>query len=44
MVKNDDKAWFIKEFESVTDFFGSFASQALIEGGYLINRLTDFFL
>lgn len=43
MVKNDDKKGFIKEFEVVTDFFGSFASQALVESGYLINRLADRF-
>ncbi len=43
MVKNDDKEGFIKEFEAVTDFFGSFAYQALEESGYLIDRLTDRF-
>jgi len=43
MVEADDKKGFIKEFESVTDFFGSFASQALKESGYLINRLADRF-
>lgn len=43
MVKNDDKKGFIKEFEAVTDFFGKFASQALEESGYLINRLADRF-
>lgn len=43
MVENDDKKGFVKEFEAVTDFFGSFASQALIESGYLINRLADRF-
>lgn len=43
MVKDDDKQGFIKEFESVTDFFGSFATQALEESGYLINRLADRF-
>ncbi len=43
MVKDDDKEGFIKEFESVTDFFGKFASQALKESGYLINRLADRF-
>lgn len=43
MVKNDDKKGFVKEFEAVTDFFGSFASQALQESGYLINRLADRF-
>lgn len=43
MVKNDDKQGFIKEFEAVTDFFGSFATQALQESGYLINRLADRF-
>lgn len=43
MVENDDKKGFIKEFEEVTDFFGSFANQALIESGYLINRLADRF-
>ncbi len=43
MVKDDDKEGFIKEFEAVTDFFGKFASQALKESGYLINRLADRF-
>lgn len=43
MVENDDKKGFIKEFETVTDYFGSFASQALVESGYLINRLADRF-
>ncbi len=43
MVEKDDKAGFIKEFETVTDYFGSFASQALKESGYLINRLADRF-
>ncbi len=43
MVEKDDKRGFIKEFESVTDFFGSFASQALVESEYLINRLADRF-
>ncbi len=43
MVENDDKSGFIKEFEAVTDYFGSFASQALVESGYLINRLADRF-
>lgn len=43
MVQNDDREGFIKEFEAVTDFFGAFASQALKESGYLINRLADRF-
>lgn len=43
MVENDDKEGFIKEFEAVTDFFGRFATQALEESGYLINRLADRF-
>lgn len=43
MVKNDDKKGFIKEFEAVTDFFGRFATQALQESSYLINRLADRF-
>ncbi|MEX0905965.1 MAG: bifunctional chorismate mutase/prephenate dehydrogenase [Balneolaceae bacterium] len=43
MVEEDDKEGFIKEFENVTDFFGSFASQALKESSYLINRLADRF-
>lgn len=42
-VKSDDKRKFIKEFEEVTDFFGKFATQALEESGYLINRLADRF-
>lgn len=43
LVEKDDKKGFIKEFEAVTDFFGNFASQALQESGYLINRLADRF-
>lgn len=43
MVEKDDKEGFIKEFEAVTDFFGSFATQALEESSYLINRLADRF-
>jgi len=43
MVEADDKEGFIREFEEVTDFFGSFAVQALEESGYLINRLADRF-
>lgn len=43
LVRDDDKKGFIKEFEAVTDFFGSFATQALEESGYLINRLADRF-
>lgn len=42
-VEADDKEGFIKEFEAVTDFFGTFATQALKESGYLINRLADRF-
>ncbi len=43
LIRNDDKSGFVKEFESVTDFFGKFATQALEESGYLINRLADRF-
>ena len=43
MVEKNDKQGFIKEFEAVTDFFGKFATQALKESGYLINRLSDRF-
>jgi chorismate mutase/prephenate dehydrogenase len=43
MVKENDREGFIREFESVTDFFGRFATQALTESGYLINRLADRF-
>ncbi len=43
MVKANDREGFIKEFEGVTDFFGRFATQALNESGYLINRLADRF-
>ena len=43
MVENDNKRGFVKEFEAVTDFFGRFATQALKESGYLINRLADRF-
>lgn len=43
LVKNNDRNGFIREFEGVTDFFGKFATQALNESGYLINRLADRF-
>ncbi len=43
LVEQNDRAGFIKEFEGVTDFFGKFATQALEESGYLINRLADRF-
>ncbi len=43
LVKDGDREGFIKEFEAVTDFFGKFATQALNESGYLINRLADRF-
>ncbi len=43
LVKNNDREGFIREFEGVTDFFGKFATQALHESGYLINRLADRF-
>lgn len=43
MVKKNDRGGFIREFESVTDFFGKFATQALEESSYLINRLADRF-
>jgi len=43
MVRNNDRAGFIREFEAVTDFFGEFATQALQESSYLINRLAERF-
>jgi chorismate mutase/prephenate dehydrogenase len=43
LVKTGDREGFIREFESVTDFFGKFATQALHESSYLINRLADRF-
>lgn len=43
MVEKNDREGFIREFESVTDFFGKFATQALEESSYLINRLADRF-
>lgn len=43
MVERNDREGFIREFEQVTDFFGKFATQALDESGYLINRLADRF-
>lgn len=43
LVKQNDREGFIREFERVTDFFGKFATQALTESGYLINRLADRF-
>jgi chorismate mutase/prephenate dehydrogenase len=43
LVRNDDKAGFVAEFERVAAFFGDFAQQALGESSYLIHRLADRF-
>jgi chorismate mutase/prephenate dehydrogenase len=43
MVETGDKEGFVKEFESIAEFFGDFADQALKESGYLIHRLADRF-
>ncbi|MEO1022273.1 MAG: bifunctional chorismate mutase/prephenate dehydrogenase [Bacteroidota bacterium] len=43
LVRENDRDGFIQEFEGVTDFFGRFATQALDESSYLINRLADRF-
>jgi chorismate mutase/prephenate dehydrogenase len=43
MVRNRDKKAFIREFEHISGFFGDFGPQALMESGYLINRLADRF-
>jgi len=44
LVRDDDKAGFIAEFEAIGEFFGEFAEQALRESGYLIHRLADRFV
>ncbi len=43
LVRDDDKAGFIREFEAIGEFFGDFAEQARTESGYLIHRLADRF-
>jgi chorismate mutase/prephenate dehydrogenase len=43
LVRADDKAGFIEEFEAIADFFGDFAPQARRESEYLITRLADRF-
>ncbi len=43
LIRNDDKAGFISEFEAIGEFFGDFAEQARTESGYLIHRLADRF-
>jgi chorismate mutase/prephenate dehydrogenase len=43
LVEENDREGFVRQFEGVTDFFGKFATQALEESGYLINRLADRF-
>ncbi|MCP4570951.1 MAG: bifunctional chorismate mutase/prephenate dehydrogenase [bacterium] len=43
LVRDDDKAGFVAEFERVRAFFGEFAEQALTESNYLIHRLADRF-
>ena len=44
LVRQDDKAGFIREFEAIGEFFGDFAEQARVESGYLIHRLADRFV
>ncbi len=44
LVRDDDKAGFIREFEAIGEFFGDFAEQARTESGYLIHRLADRFV
>jgi len=41
LVRADDKAGFVAEFDRVGEFFGDFAEQAMVESGYLIHRLAD---
>ncbi len=43
LVREDDKAGFIREFEAIGEFFGEFAEQARTESSYLIHRLADRF-
>lgn len=43
LVRDDNKAGFVAEFERVRAFFGEFAEQALTESSYLIHRLADRF-
>ncbi len=43
MVKDNDREGFIREFRSISGFFGDFADQALQESSYMINRLADRF-
>ncbi|MDG5766994.1 bifunctional chorismate mutase/prephenate dehydrogenase [Balneolales bacterium ANBcel1] len=43
LVKSNDRDGFIREFNSITEFFGDFAEQALEESSYMINRLADRF-
>ncbi len=44
LVRKDDKAGFVREFEAIGAFFGDFAAQARAESGYLIHRLADRFV
>ncbi len=44
LVRHDDKAGFIREFEAIGEFFGDFAAQARVESSYLIHRLADRFV
>ena len=43
LVRNNDREGFIRVFEEIAAFFGKFADQALLESGYMINRLADRF-
>jgi len=44
IVRQDDKASFIREFQAIGEFFGDFAEQARTESSYLIHRLADRFV
>ena len=43
LVRNNDREGFIRVFKEIAAFFGKFADQALLESGYMINRLADRF-
>ncbi|TNE70477.1 bifunctional chorismate mutase/prephenate dehydrogenase [bacterium] len=43
LVESGDKEGFVQEFNAISEFFGDFAEQALLESGYLIHRLADRF-
>ncbi|MBU1189170.1 MAG: bifunctional chorismate mutase/prephenate dehydrogenase [Gammaproteobacteria bacterium] len=43
LIRNNDRAGFIAEFEAISRYFGEFSQTAMSESSYMIHRLADRF-